>query len=325
MYESLKKHSDAFHLYIFAFDSRSYKLLKKLDLAFVTVVSLEAFEDEELLKAKEDRSAGEYCWTCTPSTIKYCIETYNLDSCTYLDADLYFFNNPSILIEEMGDKSVLITEHRYTPEYDQSTMHGKYCVQFMTFKNDKNGMKVLNWWRDACNEWCYSYHEDGKFGDQKYLDHWKTSFEGIHELQHLGGGLAPWNIQQYHISSKNGLHGVESSSGSKFNVVFYHFQNFQFLENNKISFGFYILGKSVIELLYRPYARHLEKITNDLKCVDKENDYNGIVQAKPFHWKDPLRTLKRKLKPNYNIFDKTFLLEDRRVDGILYRFTNLWR
>jgi hypothetical protein len=120
MYESLKKHSDDFHLYIFAFDDKSYDLLKKLDLNFITIISLKEFEDEELLKVKDERSAGEYCWTCTPSTIKYCIETYSLDSCTYLDADLYFFDNPSVLIEEMGSKSVLITEHRYTPIYDQS-------------------------------------------------------------------------------------------------------------------------------------------------------------------------------------------------------------
>ena len=46
MYESLKKHGDEFHLYIFAFDNRSEKLLKKLNLEFVTVISLQEFEDE---------------------------------------------------------------------------------------------------------------------------------------------------------------------------------------------------------------------------------------------------------------------------------------
>ena len=49
MYESLKEHSKDFHLFIFAFDDRSYELLNKLNLEFVTVISLLEFEDEELL------------------------------------------------------------------------------------------------------------------------------------------------------------------------------------------------------------------------------------------------------------------------------------
>ena len=150
MYESLKEHSNEFHLYVFAFDDRSYDLLNRLNYENITIISLSEFEDEELLRVKGDRTAAEYCWTCTPSIIKYSIETYNLDSCTYLDADLYFFSNPSVLIEEMSEKSVLITEHRYTPTYDQSATSGIYCVQFMTFKNNVSGLKVLNWWRDAC-------------------------------------------------------------------------------------------------------------------------------------------------------------------------------
>jgi hypothetical protein len=189
MYESLKLQTTAFHLYIFAFDDSAYKLLTKLNLEFVTVISLEQFEDEKLLAIKNTRGAGEYCWTCTPSTIKYCIEKFKLDECTYLDADLYFFGDPAILIEEMGDKSILLTEHRYTPAYDQSNTSGIYCVQFMTFKNTSDGMKALNWWRNACIDWCFARFEDGKFGDQKYLDDWTDRFEGVHVLQHLGGAI----------------------------------------------------------------------------------------------------------------------------------------
>ncbi|WP_324172646.1 hypothetical protein [Sulfurimonas sp.] len=296
MYESLKKYSDKFHLYIFAFDDKSYELLKRLDLEFVTIISLKEFEDEVLLKLKSSRSTGEYCWTCTPSTIKYCIETYSLSSCTYLDADLYFFSNPSVLIDEMKDKSVLITEHRYTPMYEQSATSGIYCVQFMTFKNDKNGMKVLNWWIDACNDWCYARNEDGKFGDQKYLDDWTNRFEGVHVLKNLGGGVAPWNIQQYDLSD------------NKFKLIFYHFHNYKILEDDKIEFGTYKLNNNDIKILYIPYTKHLKKITKELKLIDKINDYNGIVEKKPFHWKDSLRVLKRKTKGTYNVFTRKELL-----------------
>jgi hypothetical protein len=296
MYESLKKYSDSFYLYIFAFDDKSYNLLKKLDLEFVTVISLKIFEDKELLKIKDSRNAKEYCWTCTPSTIKYCIETYNLYSCTYLDADLYFFSNPEILIEEMKCKSVLITEHRYTSEYDQSATSGIYCVQFMTFKNDNNGMKVLNWWKDACNDWCYARYEDGKFGDQMYLDDWITRFDDVHELQNLGGAVAPWNVQQYDLSDKD------------FKLIFYHFHNYKLLENEKIELGTYKLDKNDIDILYRPYTKHLENITKNLKLIDGLNDYNGIVKKQKFYWKTPLRKIKRYFKGTCNVFSKKELI-----------------
>jgi hypothetical protein len=312
MYESLKKHSDNFHLYIFAFNNLSYDLLKKLNLKFVTVISLKEFEDDELLKIKTTRSTGEYCWTCTPSIIKYSIKNYNLDNCTYLDADLYFYSNPCVLIQEMGNNSVLITEHRYTPEYDQSQTSGIYCVQFMTFKNDTKGMKVLNWWKDACNEWCYARYEDGKFGDQKYLDDWTTKFDGVHELQNLGGGVAPWNVQQYYIIDENNkIYGVNKSTNKKFELVFYHFHNYKILENNKIECGIYKLDKNDIKFLYKPYTQELDTITKKLNLVDGKNDYNGIVYKQKFHWKDPLRVLKRYIKNTYNIFDIKKLLGEK--------------
>ncbi|MFA6144567.1 MAG: hypothetical protein WCW84_00940 [Sulfurimonas sp.] len=293
MYESLKAHSDPFHLFIFAFDDRSYALLSTLQLDYVTIISLHEFEDEELRAIKDSRSAGEYCWTCTPSTIKYCIEYYKLDSCTYLDADLYFFSNPSVLIEEMGDKSVLITEHRYTPIYDQSATSGIYCVQFMTFKNNANGMKVLNWWRNACNNWCYARFEDGKFGDQKYLDDWTTRFDGIHVLENLGGGVAPWNIQQYNLYDSN------------FTLIFYHFHNLKFLMNNKIELGNYRLDKHNLKFLYTPYLQELEQIS--LRLPDKSYDYNGIGKQN-LTWKTPFQIIKRLLNSSYNIYSKPKLL-----------------
>ena len=159
-----------FHLYIFAFDDISLSVLRQLNLKNVTVISLQEFEDEELLKIKPTRSKGEYCWTCSSSTILYCLEHFNLSHCTYVDADLYFYSNPQVLVDEMGDKSVLITLHNYAPEYDRTKTSGKYCVQFVTFRNDAEGLKVLKWWRSVCLDWCYARMEDGKFGDQKYLD-----------------------------------------------------------------------------------------------------------------------------------------------------------
>lgn len=296
MYESLMAHSENFHIYIFAFDDKSCQILKQLNLKAATIISLREFEDEALLRIKSSRTAGEYCWTCTPATIKYCIETYELDNCTYLDADLYFFSDPSVLIEEMGSKSVLITEHRYSPQYDHSATSGIYCVQFMTFKNDQLGREVLNWWRNACLDWCYARVENGKFGDQKYLDDWTTRFECIHVLKHLGGGVAPWNIQQYDLRRK------------EFELIFYHFHYFKFLENSRVDLGGYSMPAENVKMLYKPYIRHLEKINQNLKKIDINSDFHGTSKQKK-DWKTPFRIIKRWLKGCYNVYEKKNILE----------------
>ena len=46
MYRSLEKCCENFHLYIFAFDDKTYEILNKLQLKKATVVSLKDFEDK---------------------------------------------------------------------------------------------------------------------------------------------------------------------------------------------------------------------------------------------------------------------------------------
>jgi hypothetical protein len=107
LYQSLQNVS-SFHLYVVAFDDKCYDYLKNASLPDLTVISLNEFEDESLLKIKNGRSVAEYCWTCTSSVILYCLKKYGLPSCTYLDADMLFYSDPQILLDEMGSNSILI-------------------------------------------------------------------------------------------------------------------------------------------------------------------------------------------------------------------------
>jgi hypothetical protein len=270
MYNSLVKHCPDFHLYVFAFDDRSESILKQLSLPHVTVIALSEFENQALLEVKPGRTKGEYCWTCTPSIIDYSIKRFGLNHCTYIDADLYFFSNPKPLLDEMRNDSVMITEHRYTRKYEQSTTSGIYCVQFVTFVNDDRGMKALTWWRDKCIEWCFDRFEDGKFGDQKYLDDWTTRFKGVHVLQHLGGGVAPWNVQQYEIlKTDKGYLVTEKSTGNVNDLVFYHFHALRFLKNGAVDLGTYRLSDDVIDI-YKEYLINIERANQKLRAFGFE-------------------------------------------------------
>lgn len=319
MYETLLKYNKDFHLYVFAFDDKSCQFLKNRNYDHITVISLSEFENDSLLKAKQDRTPAEYCWTCTPSTIHYSITKFGLTNCTYVDADICFFSDPAVLIEEMGNKSVLITGHRYTKAYDQSATSGKYCVQFLTFRNDEPGMKVLNWWKDACIEWCYNRFEDGKFGDQKYLDDWLTRFESVHDLQHLGGGVAPWNVQQYNFAVENGkLTGTEITTGNKFDMIFFHFHGMKFFTDKMVYLTYteYDLDKNVIELLFRPYIQLIEKEFQKINKIDHSFDPNGATAV------SPMRSMSLKVKIFYYLKDLKRSVKNLFGRNMKYRITH---
>lgn len=272
MYKSLEACCENFHLYIFAFDEKSHEILKGLKLEKATIISLLEFEDEKLLAVKPGRNKAEYCWTCTSSTILYVIEKYNVESCTYVDADLFFYQDPKVLFDEMSGKSILITEHRYPPKFNRVASSGIYCVQFITFLNDKNGMEALRWWRNSCIDWCFDRYEDGKFGDQKYLDDWTSRFQGVHVLQHLGGGLACWNVEQYPFIERSGnkIYFFDKKLNTKFEAVFYHFHHVRFFKNDIVDFGWRHPTMPVVYNLYVPYIRELYRMDKLVKNVDPE-------------------------------------------------------
>lgn len=237
------------------------------------------------------------------------LTSITLISVQYLDADLYFFGFPKILLEEMGNNSILITEHRYTPKYDKSRKSGTYCVQFISFKNDERGLKALRWWRERCIEWCYARVEDGKFGDQLYLEDWTQRFEGVHVLQHVGGGLAAWNIQQYDIIERGDqLWGIEYATGREFPVIFYHFHYVRLFQNDLIELGRRELSPQVLNLIYKPYLRLLNRIGEQLPTQGLTFNFHGMTNYTR-SWKTPLLFLYRTLRHTYHIYDKELFLK----------------
>jgi hypothetical protein len=268
MYRSLERHAAPFRLTAFTFDEHAPELLAQLALPHLDVVLLRDLEahDTGLAAVKDDRSAVEYCWTATPALPLYLFDTRpELQEVTYLDADLLFYSDPEPLFAEMGDASVLITPHRYAPEYAHHITSGIYNVQFVTFRRTDDGLRVLRWWRERCLEWCYYRLEDGKLGDQKYLDDWPERFSGVHVLEHLGGGLAPWNALQYRLESEEGEVTVDGVP-----LVFFHFHRVRLRRSGRHAFhppGYHV-PRNVIGLVYRPYLAALDAARAEIERVE---------------------------------------------------------
>lgn len=251
LYSSLVKHAGAFKLWVICVDDLAKEYLDQQALEGIETIALRDVETPDLLKVKTDRSRAEYCWTLTPYSPKFVFDRDpSVSRVTYLDADLFLLKNPKSIFTELDEskKSVLITDHAYDPEYDHSASSGQYCVQFMTFRRNEAGERVRQWWQDRCIEWCYARAEDGKFGDQKYLDSWPELFENeVHVLSKLDAILAPWNAKRFPYSS----------------AIAWHFHGFRILDDGEyLLHSGYLVPAVVDEYVYKSYMKEIEMATS---------------------------------------------------------------
>lgn len=267
LYDSLLNTcGDAFKLIFFAYDAETFEILKRLDYKNIIPVSIDQLEtaDPRLLDLKKSRSIAEYFFTCTPQVITYALAKFDIDMVTYLDADLYFYQNPQLIIDEMAYNSVLITEHRYYPPVDNHD-HGKYCVQFMPFRNDLASKIVLETWKEQCVEWCFGYPENGKYGDQGYLNDWPEKYKNVVVSENRGVGLATWNKPGYRIFSEgHKIRAYSEEIKNDIDVVFYHFNSLKIYSNRLISTGISKDDKSLFKIVYENYLNRLSVKENEI-------------------------------------------------------------
>ncbi len=261
LYRSLKRHVPDAHLWIICFDDTAHALLMKLALPSVTLVSMKEFENEDLLRVKPTRTRQEYCWTCTAATIRYVLGAApDVESVTYLDADTMFFSSPAPAIAEAGTSSIVITAHHWLKDYDLSAGSGIHSVQYLTFDRSPESLLALNWWYDRCIEWCFARFEDGKFGDQKYLDDWPERFKGVHVVRHPGIGVAPWNNSRFTFTKSERGVLVDGEP-----LILYHYHSMKLYKNVSYLYGWYPIAEHVREWIYRPYLDEIAAVRAELR------------------------------------------------------------
>jgi hypothetical protein len=261
LYESLRRHSGPFELWVLCLDEETGEVLRKLTLPGIRPVPLHSLEaaDPALRTVKPDRSRVEYYFTCTPSWIHFVVERQGEgEVVTYLDADLLFYSDPSLLYEELGEGSVMAVPHRFPVRARSREKFGIFNVGFLAFRNNTVSASCLSRWRDQCLEWCYDRVEDGRFGDQKYLDEWPDRLAPhFRVLENPGGGLAPWNWRNYQITVEGGDILVDGER-----LVFFHFHGLKALGRGVYDVGSGAAGISRIvrQQIYGRYIRALEEV-----------------------------------------------------------------
>ena len=291
LHMSMERHVREYVLWILCVDDETYEVLGRLNLPNVRRLKLSDLETPELLEVKPGRTIGEYCWTLTPFAPRFVFEADSaVKRVTYIDADLWFRKHPKPIFDELeaSGKQVLITDHAYAPEYDQSATSGKFCVQFMIFERGQSE-QVRSSWEAQCLDWCYNRHEDGKFGDQKYLDVWPQEFaSSVHVLEKKHLTLAPWNAMEF----------------SHKEAAFYHFHDLRLLSETMVDIGGYPIPKPVLSDIYVPYLRDINAALDHMRSL--KEPIQGQARQKGIH-KLVFRFAKRALKGHRPIFSPSVL------------------
>ena len=218
LHRSLQRHAGEHVLWVLCMDDEAAELLEALALPDIRTVRLAEIETDRLLAVKPGRNRAEYCWTLTPFTHDIVFDRDpSAQRVTYVDADVWLMADPSPVFDafEASGAAVQITEHAYAPEHDQTATSGRYCVQFLTMDRERS-IPIRGWWQDRCVEWCFARFEDGKFGDQKYLDDWPRRFgELVHVADPKSWFQGPWNATRFPYSEAVAyhFHGLRLAEG----------------------------------------------------------------------------------------------------------------
>lgn len=285
LYRSLERVCNDFMLYILCMSNRCYDVLSDLNYKYLHPVSLKDFEDDVMLQVKKKRTVAEYCWTCSSAFTKYVIDNYHPDYCTYLDADMRFYDDPQVIIDEMvrRNASVSIVGHRFNKNVaeEKSRIVGKYCVECNTFKNDSNGRRLLGIWVNQCLEHCSTDGDGIYWADQKYLDNWVDDYPFAIELENLGAGVAPWNISQYRLVSHDIDNICVKCKGQNYKLLFYHFEGITYPSSRVANIKVFHQWGVQDKLVYLLYDQYLSEIDFFKRILKSKYGINNVIKHHP--------------------------------------------
>ena len=272
LYYSLKRHTSRFHLWVLCVDDTIFHLLKKMKLHNVTLIRLETIMDEKLAMIRQERRTHEFCWTIKSSYVTYLLNTYDLPSILYMDADLFFFKDVRHIYKEWGDNSIFLTKLWLGPKWEKKA--GRYSSGLIGFKRDKTGINCLRLWQLKCLKWCYDTHINGLWGDQKYLDDWPRFFPRIKISDNKGINAGPWNIKRGHMVEGDTTYFANRK------LICYHFSGFEMI--NEAEFEL-CNRKKLPAKAVNIYSAYLDEIQKVIARIKSEDDrfMQSIIRKAP--------------------------------------------
>jgi hypothetical protein len=265
--KSLNKYSKNSLLFVLALDKKTSRIVNSC-LPSVEVIELCEIENmyPELKSCKTNRTLKEYYWTCTSHLIHFLIITKELKWIVYLDSDQFFYSSPRKFEQGVKKQSICLLPHRFRNDLINLKIFGIYNLSWISFQNNTESIKTVEWWKKMCIEDCSININKGVVGDQKYLDFFHKKCKSIGEISSQSFG-APWN--KFDIDK----------------LIIYHFQSLRFI--SKFLFAFkhdtynFKINDTVFRKVYEPYLKFLIEIDKS-RFNNQQYDYTLFLnRVKP--------------------------------------------
>ena len=239
LYESLKKTQKSdFNLSIVCLDEKTNQIVQEINEPTITALPVSLLEEDNFeIKAarftnpsreaisnaesqNKDPRYVQFCWALASYSCWYILHRQKKDHVFYLDADLFFYEDMTEILEEINDKSIGIVRHRidYLPD------SGEFNVGLVYFKNDYHGRRCSDWWkRMLLNPNNPFYAGYGQCGDQKYLELFPLIFgsDNVCIIDDKIGHLAPWSAT-FHKYKEESIIWEDREQ----KLFFFHFAHF---------------------------------------------------------------------------------------------------
>jgi len=268
-------------IFILAIDEQAQRMVSRINPGHWQIVKVAELHDSELRAAEQQRPRREFCWTCTPAMAAWLVhDSDENDIVVYLDADLLFFNDPRILLVELDEgASVLIHEHRFSPDrIAWEPTSGRFNVGFVAFKVGDEARECADRWRAQTMERCVLDPENGYCGDQSYLNEWPGRYPNLRIMRNVGGGVAPWNVNQYRLGRKEHRPTVDDRE-----IVFFHYHALKTLAHRTLgmvavqpAYG-YDLPAATQRIIFRPYSRRLGFMTLRMRLAGFPIEHDRVL------------------------------------------------
>lgn len=280
IFDSLETFDKELNFHVLVVDEVSEDLYyKSIQVHLLSDLTSNCTSDYDLIKHYEVDQASKLRWALKPLFLKYLLLHKHYKKSLFLDPDLFFYNDPSFLFEELETKDVIITPHWRSKDpivdplnFDSLFTGGLYNAGF--FGCNSNAVNILNWWLQAC---AYKMEKkDGFYVDQIYLNLMPIYFSNqVKTIEHKGCNVSNWNM----IECLRSVVNNEVIINEKDPIIFIHFTNGTI---NGISFG----NDHLLEPLLHTYRQTLLSHKKDFKFKFELDKEKGSSKT----------TLKQKLK-----------------------------